>query len=82
MFDETIVMLVLSENNWEDFSQCLTLHFNVSKVKDGGEQSANLPGVVVTEGEDLHRRAEVGVLLHVIPPLADGAVSLLVKSDG
>lgn len=81
MFDEMIAARLHSENNWEELSQYLTLHLNVSKVKDGGQQSANLPGVVLGEGEDLHRRAEVGVLLHVVPPLADGAVSLLVKSD-
>lgn len=77
--DETFL---LSGNSREDLSQKLTLHANVSKVKDGGQQSADLPGVVIGEGEDLHRRAEVGVLLHIIPPLADGTVSLLVKSGG
>lgn len=73
--------LPLSQNNEEDLSQYLTLHFNVSEVKDGSQQSADLPGVLVGEGEDFHRRAKVGVLLHVIPPLADGAVSLFAKSD-
>lgn len=82
MSDEMIAPLLLPEKDWEDLSQNLTLHLNVSKVKDGGQQSVDLPGVVLGEGEDLHRRAEVGVLLHVIPPLADGAVSLLVESDG
>lgn len=58
-----------------------TVHLNVSEVKDGSQQSADLPGVVLGEGEDLQRRAEVGVLLHVVPPLADGAVSLVGRSD-
>lgn len=78
---ELIQKTLLSQPSKTRLPPCLTLHSHVAEVKDGRQQPADFPGVVVCEGEDLQSRAEVGVLLDVITSLAPGAVPLVVGSD-
>lgn len=78
---ELIQKTLLSQTSKIRLPPCLTLHSHIAEVEDGRQQSADFPGVVVCEGEDLQSRAEVGVLLHVITSLAAGAVPLVVGSD-
>lgn len=54
----------------------LTFVLQVPHVQDGSQQLGDLPVLRVGEHEDLHGRADVGVLLAVIPAVAGRAVTL------
>lgn len=54
----------------------LTFVLQVPHVQDGSQQLGDLPVLRVGEHEDLHGRADVGVLLAVIPAVAGCAVTL------
>lgn len=55
----------------------LTLILQVAQVQDGGQELGDLPVLCVGEHEHLHGRADVGVLLAVLPALACGTVTLV-----
>lgn len=57
------------------FCHC-TFVLQVPHVQDGSQQLGDLPVLRVGEHKDLHRGADVGVLLAVISAIAGGAVTL------
>lgn len=62
-------------STWVVLGVC-TFKAHVSQVQDGSQELVDLPGVVLGEGEDLHGRAEVGVLFYVVPPITGRAFAL------
>lgn len=60
----------------------LTLKDHIAQVKDSSEQFADLPGVVLSEHEDLQSWTEVGIFLHVITSFTAGALTLVTWSKG
>lgn len=53
-----------------------TFVLQVAHVQDGSQQLGDLPVLCVGEHEDLHSRADIGVLLAVISAITGGAVTL------
>lgn len=54
----------------------ITHELHVPQVENGGQQLAEVPVFRVGEHEDLHGRADMGVVLGVIDALTGGAVPL------
>lgn len=60
-----------------DHALCpFTFILQVAHVQDGSQQLGDLPVLCVGEHEDLHSRADIGVLLAVISAITGGAVTL------